>query len=358
MNMFSSEFQKKWDELSKDVDKLNEYTQTHPNIEMKNTKVEDVNIDGVIFNGATFENVDFTGVSSSKSKYLKVRFVNCKFENYKAWNSEFVDVVFDNCEFILTNFLGSTVVNVKIEHCKGVGAEFDDLRGNELLVEDTILNDRSSFTDGRIPFVFRNTTLSGVNMMGLSGNNTLLIEGGLLDEVNFGHSHFSTVTLRRVKQGEGPVRFNGATMESIRIEDVDMWRGLSLAEIKAGLVSIEGGTLKTAFSDSIIPKVYARGVEFYLFSLSEANLPYVSLIDCMIHDFPLWDGFVEELLVQNSIIGEIDGENFKADTVVWDNVTLDGKVDLTNAHINDFRPTRIKRGPKLNLMTTGSNIKF
>ncbi len=86
--------------------------------------------------------------------------------------------------------------------------------------------------------------------------------------------------------------------------------------------------------------------------------PYVSLIDCMIHDFPLWDGFVEELLVQNTIIGEIDGENFKADTVVWDNVTLDGKVDLTNAHINDFRPTCIKRGPKLNLMTTGSNIKF
>ncbi len=206
--------------------------------------------------------------------------------------------------------------------------------------------------------VFRKCTLDGVGLSGMKQPNSMIVEDSYLDEVDFGRGLFSTVTLRRVKQGEGPVRFNGATMESIRIEDVDMWRGLSLAEIKAGLVSIEGGTLKTAFSDSIIPKVYARGVEFYLFSLSEANLPYVSLIDCMIHDFPLWDGFVEELLVQNSIIGEIDGENFKADTVVWDNVTLDGKVDLTNAHINDFRPTRIKRGPKLNLMTTGSNIKF
>ncbi len=358
MNIFPSDFQKNWAELSKDVKKINEYTSTHPNVKLENIKIENIDIDGVIFNGATFEEVTFENVFSSKSEYRDVEFRKCKFINYKSWNSKYIDAVFLDCEFINTNLLGSTVMNVKIQNCKGENAEFDDLRGNELVVENTVLKDRSSFTDGKIPFTFRNTKLSGVNMMGLSGNNTLLIEDGLLDEVNFGKSNFSTVTLRRVKQGEGPVRFNGSTVESIRIDNVDMWRGLSLAEVTARFVSIEGGKLKTAFSDSVISKVHARGVEFYMFSLSEAKLPFISLIDCKIHDFPLWDGFAEELLVQNCTIEEIDGENFKADIVVWDNVTLNGKIDLSNAQINDFRPSRIKRGPKLNLITDGSNIRF
>lgn len=87
-------------------------------------------------------------------------------------------------------------------------------------------------------------------------------------------------------------------------------------------------------------------------------MPYVELTGCNIHSFPMWDGYTDELTVQNSSIGEIDGENFKADLVVWDNVTLDGKIDLTNAQVKDFRPTRLKRGPTLNLITTGSNMRF
>jgi uncharacterized protein YjbI with pentapeptide repeats len=287
-----------------------------------------------------------------------VKFVNCKFENYKAWNSEFVDVVFDNCEFISTNFLGSTVMNVKIEHCKGVGAEFDDLRGNELLVEDTILNDRSSFTDGRIPFVFRNTTLSGVNMMGLSGNNTLLIEGGLLDEVNFGHSHFSTVTLRRVKQGEGGVKFNDITAESVTFENVDMTHGTAIARSRVKSVIVNGGNFGTTFDDSIIGAIYVRDAELYYMEFSEVNLPKVTISNCKLYDTGLYDGVIEEFSAHNSEFNIIVGENFKADTVVWDNVTLDGKIDLTNAHVEDFQVTRLKRGPKLQLITTGSNLKF
>ena len=84
----------------------------------------------------------------------------------------------------------------------------------------------------------------------------------------------------------------------------------------------------------------------------------VPISNTTLHRTGLFDGYVDELNITNSTLDEIVGENFRADTVVWDSVTLDGKVDLTNAHINDFRPTHIKRGPKLNLMTTGSNIKF
>jgi hypothetical protein len=77
-----------------------------------------------------------------------------------------------------------------------------------------------------------------------------------------------------------------------------------------------------------------------------------------LHDSGLFRGIVEEFSVHNSTIDEIVGKNFKADIVIWDNVTLNGKIDLTNAHIKDFRLTRLKRGPRLQLITTGSNIRF
>jgi len=72
----------------------------------------------------------------------------------------------------------------------------------------------------------------------------------------------------------------------------------------------------------------------------------------------MWDGYTEELHIRNCAIDEIDGENFKADTVIWDNVTLDGKIDFTNAQVKDFQATRLKRGSQLQLVTTGSNLKF
>jgi hypothetical protein len=55
MNIFLSDFQKRWVELSKNVELLNEYTTTHPNIELKGVNVEGLNLDGAIFNGGTFD---------------------------------------------------------------------------------------------------------------------------------------------------------------------------------------------------------------------------------------------------------------------------------------------------------------
>jgi uncharacterized protein YjbI with pentapeptide repeats len=358
MNIFSSDFQKRWVDLSKNVKVLNEYTTTHPNIELKGVNVEGLNLDGAIFNGGTFDGVDWKNVSAKGSKYRKVKFKDCKFTNSRYWNAEFIDVVFEDCEFVSTQFLKSKFVNVKIVNCKGIEAEFDELSGSELLVENTVLNDRSSFTDSKIPLVFRNTTLSGVNMMGLSGNHPLIIEGGILDEVDFYKSHFSTVTLRRVRQGEGPTRFNSVIAESFRFEDVDMTRGVSLARVKTPLVSIEGGTFRGATEGATIGKIYARKANLFMYDMSEATMPYVNIDNCEILNLAIWECNAKELLITNSTVDGIDATDFKADIVLWDNITLDGKIDLTNAQVKDFRPTRLKRGPTLNLITTGSNMKF
>lgn len=357
MNIFSSDFQKRWVALSKNVELLNEYTTTHQNIELKGVNVEGLNLDGAIFNGGTFDGVNWGNVSARGSKYREVTFRNCKFSNSRYWNAEFIDVVFEDCEFESTQFLKSKFVNVKIVNCKGIEAEFDELSGSELLVENTVLNDRSSFTDSKIPLVFRDTTLSGVNMMGLSGNHPLIIEGGILDEVDFYKSHFSTVTLRGVRQGEGGVKFNSVTAGSITFEDVEMMRGTGIGYSTVGIVRIIGGKMYgPAFKKANIAKTYIRNA--YVFRFALGNMGQVHVDNSTLHDSGFFEGGIEEFSVYNSTIDEIYGKNFRADIVLWDNVTLDGKIDLTNAQVKDFRPTRLKRGPKLNLITTDSNMKF
>ena len=358
MSNFFNEFQNKWESLSKDVNLINEYTKDHFDVELKNINVYGKEIDGVIFNGATFDSVEFNGVSSKKSIYKKTKFINCKFFNSKYWNSEFVDVEFENCEFISTNFLGSKFLNVKIKNCTAKESEFDDLTGSDVLVENSIFKERSSFTDSKVAFVFRDTTLSGVNMMGLELKQPLLIDGGLLEEVNFGHSHFSTVTLQRVKQGDGPIRFNSITADTLVFDDVDLTRGVGIAYSKVKLVKIVNGRFGAAFEGSTIAKVVARDVYLVNIDFSEATMPSVSMNHCELLDLALWDSTIIELSIMDSSINIANGKNFKGDTVIWDSVTLDGKIDFSNAKIEDFRPTRLKRGPKLNLITTGSNLKF
>ena len=357
MDLYKNDFEQKWEQLFEDVNQLNEYSATNP-VKLRKVEVEGKEINGAIFTGAVFSGVKWTSTRGLKTKFTKTIFQNCEFIGCNFDESNFTGVEFTGCKFINSTLSGSKMIDVRFVDCVMEEAKFTGLDGNTLVLEGGMYGVRTSFSFSGLPLHIKGVNLSGVNFMGMVDSCPLLIEGGSLSEVDFGKSYFSTVTLRRVKQGEGPVRFNGATMDKISIEDADLWRGLSLSEIKAGSVSIEGGKLKTSFSDSIIPKVYAHNVEFYLFSLSESHLPFVSLTDCKIHDFPMWDGYTEELHIRNCAIDEIDGENFKADTVIWDNVTLDGKIDFTNAQVKDFQATRLKRGSQLQLITTGSNLKF
>jgi hypothetical protein len=210
---------------------------------------------------------------------------------------------------------------------------------------------------GNIKFTFHNTDLDGVRVMMTEGNHSLLIEGGLLSEVDFSKSHFSTVTLRRVKQGEGGVYFNGVTAESINFEDVDMLEGTGIGDATVGMVRIVGGQMYgPAFKNANIAKTYIRNAYVTRFALGNMGQVYVD--NSTLHRSGFFKGGIDELSVTNSTIDEIVGKNFKADIVLWDNVTLDGKIDLTNAQVKDFRPTRLKRGPRLNLITTGSNMRF
>jgi hypothetical protein len=170
------------------------------------------------------------------------------------------------------------MVDVRFKGCKITDSRLEELTGNELRIEDTILEVRASLSESSIPMTFRKCTLDGVELSG------------------------------------------------------------------------------PTFKNSQIAKTYVRDAYVTRFALG--NMGQVHVENSTMHRSGFFQGGIEEFSVSNSTIDEIVGKNFKADIVLWDNVTLDGKIDLTNAQVKDFRPTRLKRGLRLQLITTGSNMRF
>jgi uncharacterized protein YjbI with pentapeptide repeats len=355
MNIFKNDFEKRWSELSQDVKKLNEYTKIHL-VELRDVKAEGLKLEGVVFTDSTFSGVEWENVNASKAVLTKVIFRKCKFIGGKWKDGILTDVIFEDCEFYDTSLSGCTVANIQFKNCKINHTGIGYLKGGKVEFEGCNW-DMGAGGDSSCEFVFKNCTLGGISFSMMKNNVPILFEDTLLDEIDFYGSHFSTVTLRRVKQGEGGVYFNGVTAESINFEDVDMLEGTGIGDATVGMVRIVGGQMYgPAFKNANIAKTYIRNAYVTRFALGNMGQVYVD--NSTLHRSGFFKGGIDELSVTNSTIDEIVGKNFKADIVLWDNVTLDGKIDLTNAQVKDFRPTRLKRGPKLNLITTGSNMRF
>ncbi|MGB3223657.1 MAG: pentapeptide repeat-containing protein [Desulforhopalus sp.] len=357
MNIFKNDFEKRWEVLSSDVEKLNSYTKLHP-VELRNVKIEGKNLGGVIFNAATFDGVEWVNTNLEEGVFTKVVFKNCKFINTQNWNSTFTDVLFENCTFHNAEFSGSSMVDVSFKGCKITDSRLKELFGNELLIEGSTLEERTSLAWSSIPMTFRKCTLDGVGLSGMKLPNVMTVEDSLLDEVDFGRSHFSTVTLRRVRQGEGGIKFNGITAKDILLEEVDL-DGLGFMKATAETAIIRNSQiLAIGFSGGGVGKINFSNSTIRYFDIAESMIPHVQFTKCKLYEPMLYDGLIKEFVIRESTIIDMKGKNFKADLVLWDNVTLDGKIDLTNAQVKDFRPTRLKRGSKLNLITTGSNMRF
>lgn len=199
MSIFKNNFEKRWEELFKDVEKLNQYTTKAP-ISLRDVKVQNYNIDGAIFSNAIFKSIEWAVCSSQKASYTKVIFENCKFIQSDFSYSNFTDVQFINCEFFDSDFNRSNLVGVIFKSCKFDQMGLVENKGDLLKMENCTILD-SGLGDSAIDFEFKDCTFDGVDISVSKGGHKLLIEGGLLSEVDFGDSHFSDVTLRRVRQG-------------------------------------------------------------------------------------------------------------------------------------------------------------
>ena len=356
MSLFSSDFQQKYQTLFQDVEKLNEYTKANK-VELKGVEVKEVDLDGAEFHGATFNKIKWKDINLENSVFIGVVFQDCEFENSNLNGSKFIDCIFKNCKLNNTKINRATWKNGQFLNCQIENSILNKWFGDGVVFNGGKILD-TPFAEGKIQYTFKNIELDGVQVVLTEGGVTLTVENSVLSEVDFGDSHFFDVILRRVKQGEEPTRFNNVIANTISFEDVNMTRGVSLAYLTAKSISISGGTFRGATEGSKIRKFTARNAILPLLDMSESQMLQVSISNSQMNDIALWDCFIDEYSVVNSTIDTIRGKNFKADTVVWDNVTLDGKIDLTNAQVKDFRPSRINRGSNLQLITTGSNMRF
>ena len=356
MSLFSSDFQQKYQTLFQDVEKLNEYTKANK-VELKGVEVKEVDLDGAEFHGATFNKIKWKDINLENSVFIGVVFQDCEFENSNLNGSKFIDCIFKNCKLNNTKINRATWKNGQFLNCQIENSILNKWFGDGVVFNGGKILD-TPFAEGKIQYTFKNIELDGVQVVLTEGGVPLTVEDSDLSEVDFGDSHFSDIILRRVKQSGGGVKFNDLTAKSISFEDVDMTKGTAIGRSNVGVVRISGGRFGTAFDGSTVGRIIARDAELSYMSFSEATLPYVEIAKCSLYDTGMWDGHIKEFLVTNSQFNVIVGENFKADIVLWDNVTLDGKIDLTNAQVKDFRPSRINRGSNLQLITTGSNMRF
>ncbi len=357
MSLFQNDFEKRWEELSRDVKQLNEYTLTH-SIELRNVRVGDKDLTGAVFIGATFAGVEWEGTIIENVKFTKTVFKDCRFVGSLHWNSTFTDVFFENCTFQSAEFGGSTMVDVRFFNCKITDSRFEEMQGSELIFDGSVLEERTSFAESSIPMAFRRCTLDGVGLSGMKLPHKMTVEDSLLDEVDFGRGHFSEIVLRRVKQGEGAVKFNKTIASTITLANVNM-NAVGFIGTKAECLRVINSRMRAlGVKGGGINKIYLRDSEVGYLNVSESMMPHIEVANSQLYEPHLYEGFIGHFSVINSTIENAEAFDFKADTVVWDNVTLDGKIDLTNAQVKDFRPTRLKRGSKLQLITTGSNMRF
>jgi uncharacterized protein YjbI with pentapeptide repeats len=166
------------------------------------------------FHSATFKKVKWEDVTLENSIFNNVVFEDCEFINSNFNAAKFIDCVFKNCKIHYTKMNRAVFKNGQFNDCDIKNSGMVKWMGDDVAFSGCKISD-TPFAQGNIKFTFHNTDLDGVRIMMSEGNHPLLIEGGLLSEVDFSKSHFSTVTLRRVRQGEGGVKFNSVMAQKV-----------------------------------------------------------------------------------------------------------------------------------------------
>ena len=92
--------------------------------------------------------------------------------------------------------------------------------------------------------------------------------------------------------------------------------------------------------------------------LYQATIDSLDISHCSLDDFRPTDTIAGVLRIKDSAISNSEFQRMKAKTMILDNVTLGGKLDFTNTHVTDLQTKNVTKQPGLELITTGSNVKF
>ena len=92
--------------------------------------------------------------------------------------------------------------------------------------------------------------------------------------------------------------------------------------------------------------------------LSEANIDNLQVSNCPINDMRTNGSIIHYINIEKSSIASSKFKRLKVKNFTLTDVTLDQNIDFTNAQVENLTTKNVTKLPSLNLILTGSNVKF
>jgi len=251
-------------------------------------------------------------------------------------------------------FFQAELQNVRFIRCQFNGAALQSLKASTITIEDSRLEDVSFFRSA-ITATIKGSHFDNVNMRGLVTPSSLTFENSELKEVNFSRSKLDVFSLNQVT-GE-KCGFEGGQVA--RADIVESAIGIGMREVELGSARIHASKIRSRFSMSKIGEMKVSDCrEVTDFGFYESTIGRLEIERCNLTNFRLPSALIEHLRISDSALSGNDFEELKAKNAIFEKVTLNGKVDFTRAHIDYLTTKNVTKLPGLNLITTGSNVKF
>lgn len=345
-----------WKQRFQDVTKLNAYAKTQP-VELSNVTIENHNIDGAVLNGGKFENTDWKEVRANKTTLTNVTFRRGILENIDFSHSTLTDVVFEDVKLRGIRFFHATLNNVRFVRCTFNGVNVDQTKNSRIEVSDSQAIS-TSFSEGQLIAVFRNSKLfEGVEITDLLPPSSLTFEKSELKAVDMSRSKLDELTIVESNMDHSALTFGS-------VDKLDV-KGSVLASVSFRESTIKSATIRETkigtlvfFASKITSMSIAHCTEATGLAAYQATIGALMLNRCSLDDLSLLEAKIGTLQIQDGSISNSMLKRMEANSAVFENISFGGAVNFTAAKVRDLKTHNISKQPGLNLITTGSNVKF
>lgn len=342
-----------WADRFQDVSKLNAYAASQP-VHLSNVVLTGWDISGAKLPGARFEDTEWKDVKLDRGVLSNVTVRKSKLQGVTFDQSVLTDVTFEDTELRSTSFYKAKMQRVRFIRCKFNGVNVDETVESTIEIIDSKLLS-SSLSEGQLIATIKNSTLKDVEITDLLSPSALTFEKSELKKVNADRSVLSVV---RAVESQVDMTFEKAKIDRVEFANDELDAGLDEAVI--GSLSVVASRIKTLRMNTakiqqvtITQCVQTKNLGFYESTIGEMDVERSEL-----NDFDMADVSVDRFTIRDTKLFNNDMKKLRAKVLVLENVSLDKKIDFTGAQIGSLSTKNVTKLPSLQLITTGSNVKF
>ena len=343
-----------WVERFQDLSKLNAYAANQP-VHLANVTLTGWDISGAKLPDARFEDTEWKDVKLERGVLSNVTFKKSKLQGVEFDHGVLTDVTFEDTELRSTSFYKAKLQRVRFIRCKLNGVNVDETVESTIEITDSKLVS-SSLSEGQLVATVKNSTLKDIEFTDLESPSSLAFEKSELNEANFGRSILEQLTFidSKIVESGG----SGAVIDRFTVTRTALDFGLAESRFKN--IVISGSTLKALGlgNNQIQELEISDCTQFDDLGLYETKLGSLKINRCTVKGLRPRSATIDLWSVKDSQIANSKFEGMKVKTATLENVTLDKELNFTNARIDQLVAKNITKLPGLNLITTGSNVKF